>query len=202
MSFLFPYQHSNTTLEFFTTPAGVCATYCFSPQISKCSHTSSWALLKFSQEDPSGLPMKNYVISIPPPTYLPSYLLFQLNFFDLKNYLVIFNWLMIGLQYWFDFCHTSTWVNHKCTFVPSLLNLPPTSRPFPPPAHSHLSRLLQSPSLSFLSCTANSHWPSIYMLVYMLPCYSSPFISPSPSFPPLLSISLFSMSASPLLLCK
>ena len=111
MSFLFPYQHSNTTLEFFTTPAGVCATYCFSPQISKCSHTSSWALLKFSQEDPSGLPIKNYVISIPPPTYLPSYLLFQLNFFDLKNYLVIFNWLMIGLQYWFDFCHTSTWIN-------------------------------------------------------------------------------------------
>ena len=27
-------------------------------------------------------------------------------------YLFIFNWL-IALQYWFDFCHTSTWVNHK-----------------------------------------------------------------------------------------
>ena len=24
----------------------------------------------------------------------------------------IFNWLMIGLQYWFDFCHT-TWINHR-----------------------------------------------------------------------------------------
>ena len=132
-AFFFPYQHSNTTLEFFTTPAGVCATYCFSPQISKCSHTSSWALLKFSQEDPSGLPIKNYVISIPPPTYLPSYLLFQLNFFDLKNYLFIFNWLMIGLQYWFDFCHTSTWNNHRdiCGWIS-----------LPPPAHSHLSRLL------------------------------------------------------------
>ena len=24
------------------------------------------------------------------------------------------------LQYWFDFCHTSTWINHRCTYVPSL----------------------------------------------------------------------------------
>ena len=34
-----------------------------------------------------------------------------------------FNWLMIALQYWFDFCHTSTWISHRCTYVPSLLNL-------------------------------------------------------------------------------
>ena len=32
----------------------------------------------------------------------------------------------------------------------------------PRPTHSHLSRLLQSPSLSSLSHTANSHWLSIY----------------------------------------
>ena len=31
----------------------------------------------------------------------------------------------------------------------------------PPPAQPHPSRLLQSPSLSSLSHTANSHWPSI-----------------------------------------
>jgi len=37
------------------------------------------------------------------------------------------NWRMIALQYWFDFCHTSTWISHRCTYVPSLLNLPPTS---------------------------------------------------------------------------
>ena len=36
----------------------------------------------------------------------------------------IFNWLMIGLQYWFDFCPTSTWIDHRYTYVPSLLNLP------------------------------------------------------------------------------
>ena len=38
-----------------------------------------------------------------------------------------FNWKIIALQYWFDFCHTSTWISHKCHYVPCLLNLPPTS---------------------------------------------------------------------------
>ena len=52
---------------------------------------------------------------------------------------------MIGLQYWFDFYHSSTWINHRYTGVASLLNLPPTS------AHSHPSSLLQSPWLRFLS---------------------------------------------------
>ena len=31
-----------------------------------------------------------------------------------------------ALQYCFSFCHTSTWVNHRYTYVPSLLNFPPT----------------------------------------------------------------------------
>ena len=64
------------------------------------------------------------------------------------------NWLMTALQYWFDICHTSTWINHRYTYVPSLLNLPRTSHP---------SRLLWSPSWSSLSHTANSHWLSIYV---------------------------------------
>jgi len=46
-------------------------------------------------------------------------------FFILKLY--IFNWKIIALQYWFHFCHTSTWISHRSTYVPSLLNLPPTS---------------------------------------------------------------------------
>ena len=37
---------------------------------------------------------------------------------------VIFNQRIITLQY---FCHTSTWISHRCTNVPSLLNLSPTS---------------------------------------------------------------------------
>ena len=43
----------------------------------------------------------------------------------------------------------------------------------PSPSPSHPSRLLQSPDLSSLSHTANSHWLSIlHMVMYMLPCYS------------------------------
>ena len=38
----------------------------------------------------------------------------------------IFNWRIIGLQDWFDFCHT------RYTHVPSLLSFPPISLPSPP----------------------------------------------------------------------
>ena len=56
-------------------------------------------------------------------------------------------------------------------------------------------RLSQSPSLSSLNHTTNFHWLSIlHILVYMLPLLLSPFISPSPSSPPTLSLRLFSMS--------
>ena len=39
----------------------------------------------------------------------------------------IFNWRIISLQYSVGFCHTSTWISHRYTYVPFLLNLPPTS---------------------------------------------------------------------------
>ena len=45
----------------------------------------------------------------------------------------IFNWRIIALQYCLGFCHTSTWIHHRYTYVPSLLTLSPTSHPFPPP---------------------------------------------------------------------
>jgi len=67
--------------------------------------------------------------------------------YSLKIFLFIFNWLMIGLQYCFDFCHSSTWINHRCTYVPpSWVSLPPPAHPHPPLSH-----------------TANSHWLSIYI---------------------------------------
>ena len=50
---------------------------------------------------------------------------------------------MIGLQHWFDFCHTSTCINHRCTYVPSLLNLPPISHPF------LLFQVITEPQLEF-----------------------------------------------------
>ena len=44
----------------------------------------------------------------------------------------IFNWRIIPLQYCVGFCHTSAWVSHKYTRVPSLLNPPRTSLRTPP----------------------------------------------------------------------
>ena len=47
---------------------------------------------------------------------------------------------------------------------PTLSNTPPTSHP---------SKLLQSPSLSSVNYTVNSHWLSTsWMVVYMFPGYS------------------------------
>ena len=62
----------------------------------------------------------------------------------------MFNWRMIALQYCVGFCRTSTWISHRYTYVPSLLNLLPTP--------SHPSRLSQSS----LHHTANSHWLSSF----------------------------------------
>ena len=42
-----------------------------------------------------------------------------------------FNWWIITLQY-YGFCHTSTWISHRYTRVPSLLISPPTVLPTPP----------------------------------------------------------------------
>ena len=47
-------------------------------------------------------------------------------------FVFFFNWRIIALQYWIGFCHTSTWLNHRHTYAPSRLTLPPTSHPFPP----------------------------------------------------------------------
>ena len=58
------------------------------------------------------------------------------------------------------------WISHRYTYVPSHMNL------LPPPPLFHPSKLLQSPSLSSLSYTANFLWLSILHIVYMIPCYS------------------------------
>ena len=60
---------------------------------------------------------------------------------------------------------------------------PPSFTSLPPPLPSHPSRLLQSPGLSSLSHTANSHWLSVlHIVVYMLPCCS--LHSPHSLLPP------------------
>ena len=44
----------------------------------------------------------------------------------------IFNRRIIALQYCVGFCHIATWISHRYTYVPSLLNLLPTSHPILP----------------------------------------------------------------------
>ena len=53
---------------------------------------------------------------------------------DLFFFSFIFYWRIIALQNFVVFCQVSTWISRRYTYVPSLLNLPPTSHP---------SRLLQ-----------------------------------------------------------
>ena len=86
-----------------------------------------------------------------------------------------FNWRISALQYCVGVCHTSAWISHRCTYVPSLLNLLPH---FTPP-------VAQCPGLSLLSHRANCHWLSILrMALCMPPCYSLPSSHPLlPSLP-------------------
>ena len=116
------------------------------------------------------------------------------SFFKKKAYLFLIDWWLV-----YNIGLISALYHYELTIIvhmsfPSWISLPPST-------HSHLSRLLQSPHLISLSHTANPHWLFTYVSIYesML---LFPLISPSPSSPPPLSISLFSMSASPLLLCK
>ena len=71
-------------------------------------------------------------------------------------------------------------VIHQQGLTMSIHMSPPSKIPLPPPADSLLSRLLQSPSLSSLSHTAERHSVSAPVLL-------SAFISPSPSPPAPLS---------------
>ena len=92
--------------------------------------------------------------------------------------IIILNWKMSALQYYVGSCHTSTWISHRYTHVPFLLNLPSTSHPV------HPSSLSQSTSLSSLHQTVNSHWLSILQMgLYMFQCCSSN--SSHPLLPPL-----------------
>ena len=50
------------------------------------------------------------------------YTLWMCNLF----FFICFNWKIIALQYCVGFCRISMWISHRYTFVPSLLNRPPT----------------------------------------------------------------------------
>ena len=125
----------------------------------------------------------------------------SLFIFFFNNYIYL---SLIDLHYRFDFYYTSTRINHistrinhRCTFVCSLLKLPFTSHPF---------SFLQVITEPQFECTESYRkFPLAIYLTYVCVYASmplSPFFSSSPSYPLPLSISLFSMSASPLLPCK
>ena len=89
-----------------------------------------------------------------------------------------FYWKIIALQYCVGFCHISTWISYRYTYVPSLLN------PLPSASSFHHSRLSQSNGLSSLRHIVNFHLLSIlHVLVCMFPCYSLNLSHPL--FPPL-----------------
>ena len=118
-----------------------------------------------------------------------SHSFFMMTFTILFIYFNLFiYWRIIALQNFVVFYQTSTWISHRYTYIPSFwISLPS-------PSPSHPSRLIQNPC--FLSHTANSRWLSILYMVMLL---SMSFLT---SHPLPISISLFSMSLSPLLPCK
>ena len=108
--------------------------------------------------------------------------------------LFFFNWRIIALQYCVGFCHTTTLIGHKYTYVPFLLSLSPNFHPIP---------LLQ---------VVAEHWVELPVLYSKFPL-ANHFTRGNACFSPTLSIcptvcfpccvrSLFSMSVSLLLPCK
>ena len=78
------------------------------------------------------------------------------------------------LQYCVGLCHTSTWISHRYTFVPSLL------KPLLSLTWSHPSRLSQNTGLSSLCHTADATCYFTYGSV----CVSMLFSQFAPLFPP------------------
>ena len=104
----------------------------------------------------------------------------------------VFNWKIFALQRCAGFCHMSTWISHRYTYVPSLLNLPLTSHPIPPLyfVTEHPAELPASYSKLLLAIYFTHGSVHVSMLL-------SQFVSSTPFLA--VSISLLSMSASPLL---
>ena len=87
----------------------------------------------------------------------------------LFSQLIIFFWLEDNdLQYRGRFCHTSTWISHRCTCVPQILNPTPTS-----PSTQFLGGCPRALVLGALLHALNLHWSStLHMVMYVFQCYS------------------------------
>ena len=83
------------------------------------------------------------------------------------NYLIYFNWRPITLQYCGGFCHSLTWISHRCTYVP------PFRSPQCLPPHPISLGCPRAPTLSVLLHASNLHWSSVlHVVIYMFQCYS------------------------------
>jgi len=100
----------------------------------------------------------------------------------------IFNWRITALQYYVGFHHISALISYRCTHVPSLLNLPPTSNPTPLGCQRNLG-------FELLCHAANFHWLSDFTPGNVFQCSSVRFSHLLPTLCPQVS----SLSASPLL---
>ena len=65
------------------------------------------------------------------PSFLPSRLGSNVTYHIRHFYSFSFDWRTVALQCYNGFCHTSTWIGHRYTYAPSLLNSSPTSLPIP-----------------------------------------------------------------------
>ena len=88
---------------------------------------------------------------------------------------IYFNWRLITLQYCDGFCHTLTWIRHRCTCVPNPehpSHLPPHPIPLGHPS---------APTPSTLSYASNLDWRFIsHMIIYIFQCHSSKSSHPRP----------------------
>ena len=108
---------------------------------------------------------------------------------------IFFNRRIIALQDCIVFCQTSTWISHRYTYIPSLLKLPPISLPIPP-LWVDTEPLFEFPepyskfllAIYFTYGNVSFHVTLSIHLTLFCP------------FP--MSVSLFSISVSPLLPCK
>ena len=121
----------------------------------------------------------------PPPTSLPIPSLWVIPVHQPRALKLEDNYLTI---LWF-FCHTSTWIGHRYTYVPSSWT-PRLLPPHPTPLGCH-----RSPAWGSLRLTSNSHQLSVlHTVTHMFHCYS--LNSSHPLLPPLCPKSLLRVCVS------
>ena len=148
--------------------------------------------MEFSrQEYSSGSPFPSPG-NLPHPGIEPRSPALQADSFFFYN--LFFYWRIIALQNFVVFCQASTWISHRYTYIPYLLNLPPI------PSPSHLLGWYRAPVWVSWDMQQIPGGHLFHIWWCKLPCFS--FHTSHPILPSPPSVSLFSMSVSPLLPCK